>query len=203
MSRTSTGSGGDLRCKLRSSVGYASVGAAFSCGASSTVPAQLTYNRAKLVRQASGSGPTPSPEESPIFCCGRRSMRCDWPYSLKPLRQRAALVSTTPSASFSPCGQPQHRLGALATKIGDSSVLAEHQAHVQDRPGHLLVVLIAEHAPGSGHRAAALRSSRTKWEGPQATDKSSQSCLARAKGEPPSKSTSRTRSALRLIRRLA
>ena len=26
-----------------------------------------------------------NPEKSPISCCGRRSMRCDWPYSLAPL----------------------------------------------------------------------------------------------------------------------
>ena len=54
---------------------------------------------------------------------GRRSMRCDEPYSLKPLRQRAALVSTTPSASakrsLGPCGPSQRRLGALATKLGE------------------------------------------------------------------------------------
>ena len=28
-----------------------------------------------------------SAEISPTSCCGRRSMRCDWPYSLKPLRR--------------------------------------------------------------------------------------------------------------------
>ena len=28
-----------------------------------------------------------SAEISPTSCCGRRSMRCDWPYSLKPLHR--------------------------------------------------------------------------------------------------------------------
>ena len=33
-------------------------------------------------------GATVNPEIAPTLCCGPRSMRCDGPYSLKPLRQR-------------------------------------------------------------------------------------------------------------------
>ena len=38
---------------------------------------------------------------------------------------RFDVVSTTPSASFGPCGPPQRRLGALATKVGELSGLSE------------------------------------------------------------------------------
>ena len=40
---------------------------------------------------------------------------------------RFDVVSTTPSASFSPCGQPQRRLDALATKVGEISALVTEQ----------------------------------------------------------------------------
>ena len=63
-----------------------------------------------------------------FLASGRRSMRCDWPYSLKPLRQRARAsvdyAFSSAKRSFGPCGQPQRRLGALATKVGEISRLA-------------------------------------------------------------------------------
>ena len=101
---------------------------------------------------------------SPISCCGRQSarrgaktcgFRASGPYSLKPLRQRVALVSTTPSASakrsFGPCGPHTRKnlgffreinlygnifdvsifrqhLGALATNFGKILRLAQGQA---------------------------------------------------------------------------
>ena len=37
--------------------------------------------------RCAGPATRSSPEISPTFCCGRRSMRCDWPYSLKPPRR--------------------------------------------------------------------------------------------------------------------
>ena len=55
-------------------------------------------------------------------------MRGDRPYSLKPLRQRvSAGVSyafSSAQRSLGPCGEPLHRLGALATRVGEVSGLA-------------------------------------------------------------------------------
>ena len=54
----------------------------------------------------------PSPEISPTFCCGRRSMRCDWPYSLKPLRRSvdyAFSVFQSVRASHSAVSTPSRR----------------------------------------------------------------------------------------------
>ena len=51
-------------------------------------------------------------------------MRCDWPYSLKPLRRRYSYAFSSAKRSFGPCGQSQRRLGALATKLGEISALA-------------------------------------------------------------------------------
>ena len=50
--------------------------------------------------QFQDEGLVPSPEISPASCCGRRSMRCDRPYSLKPLRRSVGYAFASAYALF-------------------------------------------------------------------------------------------------------
>ena len=59
----------------------------------------------------------PGLEVSPTFRCGHRSPLGDRTYSLKPLRRSVSYASNV----FGPCALSQRRLGALATKVGETS----------------------------------------------------------------------------------
>ena len=70
-------------------------------------PALPTELRRQRTDSTPRLAPVPGRNISPMSCCGHQSACGSGPYSLKPLRQRVALVSATPSAarmrSFGPC----------------------------------------------------------------------------------------------------